>query len=143
PFAARAALPLVEAVDDDQAATALEGVAEGRGRPHGLGPCVDQSVPDRRVVSPEGNQTPAQFDQSPSLAVIPQRQQVLCGRDVVPWAITRRRRVPEGAPEVFSGDRECRTAAHRGSTSGSRFADLCMRSAAHLLYPASGKPIPP
>src|SRR5512135_3649393 len=58
---------LIEPVGDDEAATLLECGAEGRFFGHGLGPGVDQSVADGRVVGP-GRDEPPLEEREPALA---------------------------------------------------------------------------
>jgi len=58
--------PLVEAVDHDEAAAALERIAEGRGLGEGLGPGLDALAGDLGVLGPPGDEAPANAGELPA-----------------------------------------------------------------------------
>ncbi len=73
--------PLVEAVGEDEAAPASEGVTERRFVDYGLSPGVDHTAADGAVLGPERNQPPAHEPGASRLA--DNGEDVLRGSDVV------------------------------------------------------------
>ena len=67
-LAARHRLPLVEPVGREDAAALAERGLERRLLGHGLGPGVDQAVPDLRVVRPRRHESPAHLLEHPGRA---------------------------------------------------------------------------